>query len=79
MKIKVGISNHHVHLSREALEILFGKGYELTVKNELLQKEVILYGDIPAIAYIFDLKPAVYTTWADLNSNSLEQLETELV
>ena len=38
MKIKVGISNHHVHLSQEALEILFGKGYELTVKNELLQK-----------------------------------------
>lgn len=38
MKIKVGISNHHVHLSQEALEVLFGKGYELTVKNELLQK-----------------------------------------
>ena len=38
MKIKVGISNHHVHLSQEALEILFGKGYELTVKSELLQK-----------------------------------------
>ena len=38
MKIKVGISNHHVHLSEESLEILFGKGYELTVKNELLQK-----------------------------------------
>ena len=38
MKIKVGISNHHVHLSQEALEILFGKGYELTVKNEILQK-----------------------------------------
>lgn len=47
-------------------------------ENNLLQKEVILYGDIPAIAYIFDLKPAVYTTWADLDSNSLEQLETEL-
>lgn len=38
MKIKVGISNHHVHLSQEALEILFGKGYELTVKNKILQK-----------------------------------------
>lgn len=47
-------------------------------KNHLLQKEVILYGNIPAIAYIFDLKPAVYTTWADLASNSLEQLEAEL-
>ena len=39
MKIKVGISNHHVHLSKESLEILFGKGYELTVKSNLLQKE----------------------------------------
>lgn len=47
-------------------------------ENDLLQKEVVLYGDIPAIAYIFDLKPAVYTTWADLASNSLQQLEEEL-
>ena len=39
MKIKVGISNHHVHLSREAADILFGEGYELTVKSNLLQKE----------------------------------------
>lgn len=47
-------------------------------ENDLLQKEVILYGNIPAISYIYDLKPAVYTTWADLASNSLELLETEL-
>ena len=47
-------------------------------KNDLLQKEVILYGNIPAVSYIFDLQPAVYTTWADLDSNSLEQLKTEL-
>ena len=37
MKIKVGISNHHVHLSKEALNILFGEGYELTKRNELVQ------------------------------------------
>ena len=47
-------------------------------ENDLLQKEVILYGNIPAVSYIFDLQPAVYTTWADLDSNSLEQLKTEL-
>lgn len=58
----------------EELDLLGGY---LTAHN-LLEKEVILYGDIPAIAYIYDLKPAVYTTWADLASNSLEQLETEL-
>lgn len=47
-------------------------------ENDLLQKEVILYGDIPSISYIFDLQPAVYTTWADLDSNPLKQLEEEL-
>lgn len=36
--IKVGVSNHHVHLTREACDVLFGKGYELTVKRPLLQK-----------------------------------------
>ena len=39
MKIKVGISNHHVHLSKEAKDILFGEEYELTIKSNLLQKE----------------------------------------
>lgn len=47
-------------------------------ENDLLNKEVILYGDIPAISYIYDLKSAIYTTWVDLASNPLEQLEEEL-
>lgn len=38
MNIKVGVSNHHVHLTKEALETLFGKNYELTIKRELIQK-----------------------------------------
>ena len=38
MDIKVGVSNHHVHLTREALDILFGQGYELKIKNMLKQK-----------------------------------------
>ncbi len=37
MDIKVGVSNHHVHLTREALDILFGEGYELTKKRDLVQ------------------------------------------
>lgn len=38
MKIEIGVTNHHVHLTREALDILFGKNYELTVKSMLKQK-----------------------------------------
>ena len=37
MEIRVGMSNRHVHLTREDLDILFGKGYELTPRNYLDQ------------------------------------------
>ena len=37
MKVNVGVSNRHVHLTRESVNILFGKDYELTFKNKLSQ------------------------------------------
>ncbi|MDE7334021.1 MAG: hypothetical protein K2O16_17700 [Lachnospiraceae bacterium] len=41
-------------------------------------KGLILYGNIPGLAYYLDKAPAIYTTWADLNTNPLAQLEEEL-
>ncbi len=38
-KVKVGISARHVHLSREDLDTLFGKGFELTKKKTLMGRE----------------------------------------
>ncbi len=37
MNIKMGISNRHVHLKKEDLDILFGKDYKLNVRNKLNQ------------------------------------------
>lgn len=37
MKVSIGVSNRHVHLTREHLNILFGDGYELQKKNDLTQ------------------------------------------
>ena len=38
-EVKIGVSARHVHLSREHLDILFGKGYELTKKKTLMGRE----------------------------------------
>lgn len=37
MKVPVGISNRHVHLKLEDLDILFGENYELTKYKDLTQ------------------------------------------
>lgn len=37
MSIKVGISNRHVHLTKEVKNILFGSDFELEVKRKLVQ------------------------------------------
>ena len=35
--VPIGISNRHIHLAQEDLEVLFGKGYQLNVLKELSQ------------------------------------------
>lgn len=38
-KVKVGVSARHLHLSQEDLELLFGEGFKLKVKKELMAGE----------------------------------------
>ena len=37
MSVPIGISNRHIHLSREHLDVLFGKGYQLQKLKDLSQ------------------------------------------
>ncbi|MBC8014952.1 MAG: phosphate propanoyltransferase [Sporomusaceae bacterium] len=36
-KVPVGISARHIHVSQADLDVLYGEGYQLTVKKDLLQ------------------------------------------
>lgn len=36
-KVVINLSNRHVHVSREDLDILYGKGYQLTKTKDLIQ------------------------------------------
>ena len=37
MKVNIGVSARHVHVTKEDVKILFGEGYELTKKVDLSQ------------------------------------------
>ena len=37
-KVPVGISARHIHVSQGDLDVLYGEGYQLTVKKDLLQQ-----------------------------------------
>ena len=42
-------------------------------------ESVLLFGGIPGISYVFDLKPAIGTVWPDLDSFSVENFDNELM
>ena len=50
MKIKVGISNRHIHLCKTDADILFGKDYEFKKRNDLSQKGEYACEEIVAIS-----------------------------
>lgn len=37
MKVRIGVSNRHIHLCREDADILFGKNYEFNKRKDLIQ------------------------------------------
>ena len=67
-EVLVETSARHVHVSREALDILFGEGYELTKKKDLSQpgqfsceERVAVVGSkssFPAVSILGPIRPA---------------------
>ena len=74
MMLPVAISNRHVHLSQPDLEVLFGKGFELTKMKDLSQpgqfaanEQVDLVGPKRTISGVRILGPARKTTQAEIS------------
>ena len=74
MKFLVETSARHVHLTQEHLEILFGKGYELTRKKDLSQpgqyaceERVTIVGSKKELAGVSILGPVRKATQVELS------------
>ena len=64
MKVNIGVSARHVHVTKEDVKILFGEGYELTKKVDLSQpgqyacnEQVIIKGEKGSIERVRILGP----------------------
>lgn len=48
------------------------------LKEDMYGREVLLYGDVPSLAFYFSLKPVISSTWPDLDSFSYEKFSEEM-
>ncbi|SFU67739.1 hypothetical protein SAMN02910342_01348 [Butyrivibrio sp. INlla21] len=46
--------------------------------NNLTSGKVLTFGEIPGIPYVFDMSPAINTTWPDLDSYSVDSFDDAL-
>ncbi|NMA14549.1 MAG: phosphate propanoyltransferase [Clostridia bacterium] len=79
--VPVGVSNHHVHLSAEHIEALFGKGYQLTPFKDLSQpgqyaakEKVNVVGAKGVIQNVRILGPARKETQVELSQTEARQI-----
>lgn len=47
-------------------------------EHDLSGRELLTYGDVPGLNYLFSMEPALSTTWADLASYPEEQFDREI-
>lgn len=52
--------------------------YAFLSENDLTNRTILTFGDAPGLSYLFDMEPALSTTWVDLESYSEETFEKEM-
>ncbi len=79
--VPVGVSNRHIHLSQEHVEALFGSGYQLTKKKELMGGQfasneccTIVGLKLRAIENVRVLGPARKSTQIEISSTDARKL-----
>lgn len=80
-QVPVGVSNRHIHLSQQDVEILFGKGHQLTKKKELMGGQfaceeccTIVGLKLRAIENVRVLGPARKATQVEISSTDARKL-----
>ena len=75
MEIKVGISNRHVHLTKEDVDILFGRDYKLTPRNYLDQPTQFAAEETVTLKTDKNIKQYVRIVGPTRNYSQVELLE----
>ena len=80
-KVQVGLSNKHLHLKAEDIEILFGKGHELTPTKDLVQpgqfaceERVTIVGPKKELAGVSILGPVRPETQVELSATDARSI-----
>ncbi len=52
--------------------------YEFLSTQELENKKLLQFGKAPGLSYLFSMRPAIFSTWPDLDSNTIEKFSAAL-
>jgi hypothetical protein len=52
--------------------------YEFLCDNDLQNKRLLQFGKAPGLSYLFKMEPAIFSTWPDLDSNTVEKFAIAL-
>lgn len=77
IEIPIGVSNHHVHLTHDVIEKLFGKGYTLTVRRNLTQKKEYACEEVVDLKANGKIIEHVRVLGPERNYNQIELLRSD--